>query len=395
MMTNKKVLIVGGGIAGPAMALYCHRLGAKVELLEARNADELDEGLFMGVSPNGLKVLSDLIDLNKLYQEYAPGAIEFYNSKGQMIAELESSYQRDEYGFESIQVKRSAISKLLHQELKRNNIPIYYGTSIVALPVEDGQITPVTDRGNLKAVDLVIGADGIHSRCRSLLFPFVNRPEYTQQLSTGSIISMEGWRFNSKPVSMTFGTRAFFGYTTSNTNEVWWFNNYYRAEEPTREEIKTTLQKELKENLLKLHEKDHPPIQDLIQDSTDIFAYPVYDMPELEKWYTSHVCLIGDAAHATSPHIGQGASLALEDVAILYRCLKSANTPEEAFAAYQNHRKPRVKKIIQQARKVGKSKSKPNPIAVFFRDLLLRHFIKLEKKKMDWVYRYDALSTRI
>jgi len=394
-MTNKKVLIAGGGIAGPAIALYCHRLGAMVELLEARNADELDEGLFMGISPNGLKVLSDLIDLNELYQEYAPGAIEFYNSKGQLIAELESNYQKPKYGFESIQVKRAAISKLLHQELKRNNIPIYYGTSIVALSEKTGQITPVTNSGNLAPVDLVIGADGIHSRCRRLIFPFANKPKYTQQLSTGSIISMEGWRFNSKPVSMTFGARAFFGYTTSNTNEVWWFNNYYRAEEPTREEIKTKLQKEIKENLLKLHEKDPPPIQDLIQYSTDIFAYPVYDMPELEKWYTSHVCLIGDAAHATSPHIGQGASLALEDAAILYRCLKSGNSPEEAFASYQNHRKPRVKKIIQQARKVGKSKSKPNPIVVFFRDMLLRHFIKLEKKKMDWVYRYDALRASI
>ncbi|KAB1065115.1 FAD-dependent oxidoreductase [Salibacter halophilus] len=395
MMVNKKILIVGGGIAGPALAIYCHRLGAEVTLLESRNESELDEGLFLGISPNGLCVLSDLIDLSKLYREYSPGAINFFNAKGKKIAELDTDHQVEKYGWQSIQVKRSSISRLLHNEMRKLDITVLYDTSIVNLKETDDQVLPITSNGNLEPVDLVFGADGIHSECRRIIFPFAHKPKYTHQLSTGSILSIPGWCFEAKPVSMTFGTRAFFGYTTSSNHQVWWFNNYYRKAEPTREEIKTTLQKEIKNNLIKLHEKDHPPIKELIRQSTDIFAYPIYDMPELEMWYTSNVCLVGDAAHATSPHIGQGASLALEDVAILYRCLKTEKSPQAAFARFQDHRKPRVKKIIQQARKVGNSKSKPNPVAVFFRDLFLRHFIKFEKKKMDWVYAYDALQVRI
>ena len=192
MIKNKKILIVGGGIAGPALAIYCHRLGAQVEVLEARKESDLEEGLFMGISPNGLRVLSDLIDINQLHQEYAPGAINFFNAKGRRIAGLETSYQLEKYGFESIQVKRSAISRLLHKELIKRNIPVHYGSSIISLPKENQQIIPVTDSGNHPPVDLVFGADGIHSRCRRLIFPFSPKPKYTKQLSTGSIVSMPG-----------------------------------------------------------------------------------------------------------------------------------------------------------------------------------------------------------
>ncbi|HEY8958539.1 FAD-dependent monooxygenase, partial [Chitinophaga sp.] len=183
---------------------------------------------------------------------------------------------------------------------------------------------------------------------------------------------------------------AFFAYATSNKGEVWWFNNFYLEQEPDRKKIDPALQQEIKTELLQLHQEDQPAINKIITATRDLFAYPIYDMPQLEKWYTKNICLIGDAAHAISPHTGQGASLALEDSAVLAKCLAKYAEPEKAFSVFQALRQKRVEKVVAQARKIGKSKSKANPVATFFRDIFLKHFINLEKKKMDWVYAYRA-----
>jgi len=100
----------------------------------------------------------------------------------------------------------------------------------------------------------------------------------------------------------------------------------------------------------------------------------------------------GDAAHATSPHIGQGASLALEDTVVLSNCLQKFNSPEIAFKCFQQQRQKRVEKIVKQSRKIGNSKSKPNRVAVWLRDHVMSFFIKGVIKKTDWIYGYKPLT---
>lgn len=389
-MNNKKVLIVGAGIAGPALAIKLTEQGARVKIIEARTEAEMNEGLFLGISPNGLNVLAGLIDISKIYKEYVPGTLRFYNAKGRKIAESDASYQENAYGIAGIQVKRSAISGLLQEKLTGMGVAVEYGCRLRSIEYAGTKIEAYTDKGKLTDYDLLIAADGVHSQCRKLLFPQAPGPVYTQMLSTGAVVKIPGWEEASGAVEMIFGERAFFGFSVTNTGEVWWFNNYDREGEPGRMADDFARQQKIKENLLELHKNDDRKIGEIIAASTDLFAYPIYDMPPLEKWHTDKVCLIGDAAHAVSPHIGQGASLALEDSAVLARCLSAYPDPESAFARFRELRADRVAKIIARARKVGKTKSKPNPVANFFRDRMLKHFIHTEKKKMDWIYGYDV-----
>ncbi|MBO9674780.1 MAG: FAD-dependent monooxygenase [Sphingobacteriaceae bacterium] len=388
-MDERKILIVGSGIAGPALAIKLIEQGAQVKIIEARSEAEMNEGLFFGISPNGLNILSGLVDISKLYEEYVPGTLRFYNAKGQRIAELDASYQKEAYGVSSIQVKRSAISNLLQEKLISLGVQIEYGCKLMSIEYSGTKIDVETNKGKLTGYDLLIGADGIHSRCRRLVFPDAPKPVYTKMLSTGAIVKIPDWQEKSEAIEMTFGREAFFGYSTTNTGQVWWFNNYDWEKEPNGTEFNLQ-QQNIKKDLLELHQKDYHKISQIIAASSNLFAYPIYDMPALEKWYTSKVCLIGDAAHAISPHTGQGASLALEDSAILARCLATYPDPELAFSRFQQLRSGRVAKVIAQARKIGRAKSKPNPVANFFRDMMLKYFINMEKKKMHWVYSYDA-----
>jgi 2-polyprenyl-6-methoxyphenol hydroxylase-like FAD-dependent oxidoreductase len=391
IMDNRKILIVGGGVAGPALAIQLVEQGADVKVIEARSEAEMNEGLFFGISPNGLNILSRLVDIKNIYEEYVPATLHFYNAKGRLIAELDASYQKEAYGISSIQVKRSAINDLLQERLSGLGVQVAYGCKLQSIDYAGSKINVETSKGRLTGYDLLIGADGVHSLCRRLAFPDAPKPTYTQMLSTGAIAKIPEWKEPSRAVEMTFGMRAFFGFSITNTGKVWWFNNYDWEQEPDRGVFDDpATQQRVKKELLELHKNDHPKISQVIAGSSDLFAYPIYDMPALEKWYTEKVCLIGDAAHAISPHTGQGASLALEDSAVLAKCMAKYTDPQVAFSRFQQLRSDRVAKVIAQARKIGKAKSKPNPIANFFRDIMLKYFINMEKKKMNWVYEYDV-----
>jgi 2-polyprenyl-6-methoxyphenol hydroxylase-like FAD-dependent oxidoreductase len=312
----------------------------------------------------------------------------FYNSKAKEIAVLSTHYQKSRYGNETMQVKRWHLYELMHDLLRKEGVTIHYGKKAVNI-IEDttGVQVKFYDNTTTKG-DLLFGCDGAFSLIRKTVFPKEATAQFTKIIGTGGFAYLPELEKASKGINMTFGERGFFAYAVSNNNEIWWFNNYFREREPTKEEIKTVLKAEIIDHLLDLHKNDDPLFSKIIKASHEIAAYPIYDIPKLEKWHTARVCLIGDAAHATSPHVGQGASLAMEDTVCLIKCLEENANAERAFERFQQLRQPRVEKIIQQARKIGNAKSKPNPIAVWFRDRMLKFFIKSQIKKLDWIYGY-------
>jgi 2-polyprenyl-6-methoxyphenol hydroxylase-like FAD-dependent oxidoreductase len=110
-------------------------------------------------------------------------------------------------------------------------------------------------------------------------------------------------------------------------------------------------------------------------------------MPPLRQWHRGRVCLLGDAAHATPPHAGQGASLALEDALVMAKCLRDVEDVDSAFATFQSLRKARAESIIAAARRVG-SRKMPGPVGGFFRDLMLPAFIRLATRQAAATYAY-------
>src|SRR5690606_25600530 len=131
-------------------------------------------------------------------------------------------------------------------------------------------------------------------------------------------------------------------YAVSNHDEIWWFNNIAQTTEPKRHELNGAELADLKNRLLALHANDPEPITSIIQAAHSIEIYPIYDIPFLQQWHQGHICLIGDAAHATAPHIGQGASLALEDTLVLAQCIRDFPDLPTAFARFQSLRQARV-----------------------------------------------------
>ena len=389
---NQKAIIIGAGIAGPLLAIQLKRIGYQVSIFESRANDNSNEGVFMGLTPNGLNILKQFISIDKLKTDYTLGSMFFFNSKGQEIASLPTDYQKEKYGAETLQIKRWNLYQQLNNALLNENMEVHYNKKVVTVSETNENVKVVFEDGTTTEGDLLFACDGTFSAVRKTIFPSAIKPQYTKNISTGGFAKLPELQTASKGINMAFGERGFFAYAVSNKGEIWWFNNYHRENEPTKEEVKTVLNAEITSYLLDLHKNDDPVFSKIIKASHHIVAYPVYDIPKVDKWHTSKICLVGDAAHATSPHIGQGASLAMEDTVCISNCLKENKNAELAFQTFQQMRQHRVEKMVKQARKHGDNKAKPNPIAVWFRDRMLKYFIKAEVKKVDWIYGYKIFS---
>jgi 2-polyprenyl-6-methoxyphenol hydroxylase-like FAD-dependent oxidoreductase len=117
---------------------------------------------------------------------------------------------------------------------------------------------------------------------------------------------------------------------------------------------------------------------------------PLEDLPHVPVWSKGRIALIGDAAHATSPSSGQGASLAAESAVELARCLRDLPVPQ-AFQAYERARRDRVERVIATAARTNQSKA-AGPIAARFRDVLMPFFMErfTTPEKMAWQYAYTV-----
>ncbi|WP_332368097.1 NAD(P)/FAD-dependent oxidoreductase [Spirosoma telluris] len=389
-MIEKKAILIGCGISGPVMALFLKRIGIETIIYEAQTQYRDDVGAFLGISPNGLNVLKELMPLENILTDFTPGKMAFFNGKNKNIGEIDNANQTELYGAETVQLKRGLLNKAIREVAIANGINIELGKKLTSITQTEKTATVFFNDGTSATADFIIGCDGIHSTTRKLLFPNGPKPVYTGLLSTGGLTKLANVQNLYGSIRMIFGERAFFAYAVSNLGDVWWFNNISREKEPSRNELTAMELNHLKNTLLALHKNDPEPITDIIKSANKVEIYPVYDIPFLEKWHRGRVCLIGDSAHATAPHIGQGASLALEDTIVLAKCIRDLPSLEAAFAKFQALRQDRVKKIVREARKVGNNKRAPNKFQQFFRDLLLPFFVKMEAKKMDWVYSYKV-----
>jgi 2-polyprenyl-6-methoxyphenol hydroxylase-like FAD-dependent oxidoreductase len=151
-------------------------------------------------------------------------------------------------------------------------------------------------------------------------------------------------------------------------------------------------QEALRRHLRNLHAGWHDPIPRLLDSIGDVVVTATHDVASLPTWSHQRTVLIGDAAHATSPHAGQGASLALEDAMRLCRLLGSSHELADAFAAFEQERRPRAERIVALARRNGNQKRQFGPVGAWIRDQMIRLALPISARGQDWMYRYDPCT---
>jgi FAD-dependent urate hydroxylase len=392
--TNKKALIIGGGIAGPVTAMALQRAGVESVVYEAYDTSAgLGAGAFLTVAVNGLDALRTLDAHEPVLDAGFPTRnIEFFSGTGKRLGEVPIGGTLPD-GTDTHTIKRADLYRVLHDQAIRRGVRIEHGRRLVdAETTPDGGVVARFADGSRAAGDLLIGADGIHSRTRRIIDPTAPEPRYTGLGNIGGFTRNAS--VNTKPgiYVMVWGRRAFFGYTVSPSGEIWWFANPPSARELTRAELAATTTEQWKRWLIDLFADDASPAVEIIEATTgELPATNQYDVPSVPTWHRGPMVIVGDAAHATSPASGQGASMAIEDAVVLAKCLRDLPDIRQAFAAYERLRRERVERVVAQGARSSSGKA-AGPIARVLRDLMLPVILKRVassgEKSLAWMYDY-------
>lgn len=373
----RRALIVGGGIAGPVAAMALQRAGIGAVVYEAYEGGADDAGAFLTLASNGLDALR-AIDAHRLAlaEGFPTPRMEIQSGTGKHLGDVPNGGTLPD-GTVSQTLKRADLYRALRDEAVRRGVRIEYGKRLVdAETTPGGGVVARFEDGTEAEGDLLIGADGVHSRTRRIIDPSAPGARYVPVLNIGGYA--RGVRVQAEPGTfrMVFGRRAFFGYAVHPSGEVWWFANPPRADEPTGAELAAIGTEQWREMLTDLFAGDAMPAVDIIQATPGKLAgWATHDLPSVPTWHRGSMIVIGDAAHATAPSSGQGASMAIEDAVVLARCLRDLPDTRQAFAAYERLRRGRVERIVAHGARTSNSKA-AGPVGRALRDLMLPVILK-------------------
>ena len=386
---NKKAIIIGCGIAGPTLAMALRKGGIESTIYESRESPVDHIGLFFYLGTNGVNILKTLGIEDKIRERgHSCKTSIFKNHNGKSIAEVNESQYGKKYGTTSIVIKREAFQKAMREEAESRGIKIEWGKKLanITTNTDNNTVTAHFEDCSEISGDYVIGCDGIHSKTRKIILPDGPEPKYFGNVAAGAI-TQKNTKQPQNELIFHFGKKAYMIYFVSNENEIMW-GAHLNIDEKLLPGIKSIPPKKWQQKISDLFDKDVNYIQDFIQNEDNISRVPLYDIEFLPTWYKGLVCLVGDSAHATTPHAGQGASIAMESAMTLAKCLRDIPETPDAFARYQQLRKDRVEKMIAMARRSGGMFTTTNPIGKVIRNVISPFMIKFAAKGFDDIYGY-------
>lgn len=375
MDKNNKVIIIGGGIAGFVLALSLDKIGIKSEIFESRKIPKDDVGLFHYLSSNAMNVYKVLGLYDKLKDlGHVCNGIVHYNDKGNKLAAIDESNSFQDYGANSIMIKREFLTQTLREEVISKQIPVNFGKKLVGIQnIGTSNLTALFEDGTDAKGDLLVGCDGIYSKTRQIILPDAPEPYYTKVVISGGYSKLKITDKVTNHIHSNYTKKAFLAYfVLPDSDEVWWWNGVSYPKQESREEISKLSNKEWQESMIEMYDQDVPVVKNLVKsEDLEFIKYPISDMPPLKTWHKKNVCLIGDAIHATSPTNGQGAAMASEDALMLAKCLRDIDDTEHAFEKFQQLRKKRTEKIVKLGRTAGEGYLYTNPVKKWFRNTMI------------------------
>jgi 2-polyprenyl-6-methoxyphenol hydroxylase-like FAD-dependent oxidoreductase len=321
----RSAAVVGGGIGGLAAAIGLHRTGWDVTVFE-RAREPADVGTGLGLWPDAVRALDGLgvgAAVRARARRQASGAL--LRPDGSTIAILDADRIAARGGEPVYLLSRPALLAILAGALPDR--VLRYGVEITALP--DGY-------------DLVVGADGINSRLRAALFGDRHAPRYTGATSWRGVAAMD-----TASGSETWGDGARFGVTPLEPGRTNWY-----AAVVAPEGYRAGLA-----DLRKRFAGWHDPIPGLLDlvDEAEVLRYDLHYLdPPLPTFVRGNVALIGDAAHAMTPDLGQGGCQAMIDGLALAESLSMAVDVPAGLRAYDARRRKPAQRIAAMSRRVGR-----------------------------------------
>ena len=344
-MTDQTFIIVGAGIAGLTLAKAFEDLGINYTLYErAKEIKGLGAGF--GLASNAMKAFEilgfseEIVPLGHMLDDF-----EIQDFTEKTILKADTERLKSNYNTENFAIHRADLHHYLHQSINPKNII----TNKKVIDVQqnfDEVILYFNDNTSVRS-NYVIACDGINSVIRQKLLPKTT-PKYAGYICWRGVI--EDKDYHSKKSIETWGPNGRFGLTPLINNQIYW---YACKNTPLNSEVYQWDLQAIRRNFADYSGTIRSTLQKTKQE--DLITTPIMDLPFLDSYSFNRILLIGDAAHATTPNMGQGACMAVEDVCILIDEIKK--DPRNILIGFENFNRRRLRRtqyIIQTSRLAGK-----------------------------------------
>ncbi len=370
---GNRVLIVGAGPAGLTAAIALTRIGIEVRLFE-RAAELGKAGAGLGVQSNALRALQKLGIGDRIEAAGTELRVqEFRNIHGKPLFSFPQGEVADEYGTPTISLLRADVQLALVDAVPPGVLQL--GAECVAIEQDEQGVAAMFADGHTERGALLIGADGGRSVARKHVYGAADaEPRYSGFTSWRAVVEMSPDTLPADTSRTFLGAGRQFVMFPVGSHRIYWG---LLKREPQGD---TTPASGLHE-LLSEHLRDFPEVTRRLVSATDetkIIRADICDRDPEQTWAKDRVLLIGDAAHMTTPFIGQGAGISMEDAVVLAKELALTDGLRDqrmlagALDSFQRERMPRCAKIVLTSRRRGQMLSLSNPALATVRNTVLR-----------------------
>jgi FAD-dependent urate hydroxylase len=354
-----RILVVGAGIAGLGAARALRQRGFAADVVEREPAwAHTGAGIYLpGNAVRALRALG--LDSTVAERASVIPHQRLCDHRGNLLADIDTAALWGDIG-PCLALHRTDLHAVLASH--GDPVPVRMGVSLQGLSQQDETVAVEFDDGSAGRYDLVLGADGIHSQVRRLVVGAeVVRPvgqvawrfvtECPPELTTWTVLLGRGVTFLAVPI----GRGQVYCYCDAS------------ADSPSRPESDDVTGR-LAE-LLAGFAAPVPAILDSLGPDGAVHVAPVEEVT-LDRWSRGSVLLVGDAAHATSPNMAEGAAMALEDGLVLAECLACGRGITQTVARFQARRRPRTQWVLAQTHRRDRTRNLPPAL----RNLILRRW---------------------
>lgn len=343
MVERGRVAIIGAGLGGMVAASFLQRAGFSVTVFEQALAfSRIGAGILL--SPNVTKILRRL-DLEQALVETGIRPDAFVSrawDTGDVLYELALDAAAEaRFGGPYLNIHRGDLQAILASAVVPGSLRL--GHVLKGLDEHAGHVALAFENSATFEADLVIGADGIWSRVREHLFG-PRMPCYVGKIAMRAIFPTERLgHLRIRDCTKWWGPdrHVLAYYMSPRRDEVYLMGAIPAGGWAPSDPVMQALPREFAEAC----EGFHPDLLDAVTAAVDVSVWPILDRPREDRWSSGRVVLLGDACHPVPPFMAAGGGMAIEDAAVLSRCLDGAGDVAEALRTYERTRVPRVAEV--------------------------------------------------
>lgn len=343
----KTVLVVGGGVGGMTAALALAKRGVAVTLIDS-DPNWRVYGAGITITGMSLRAFDDLGVLDEIRERgFVHNGMRPRRFTGEYIGEPRFAPPGSPPVMHGGGIMRPVLHDILSQQVKAAGIDVRLGVTVEALAQDADGVDVTFSDGASGRYELMVGADGIYSKTRDMIFPDAPKPKFTDQGCWRIVADRPA---NVDRSEIYFGGPLKLGMSPISQDQMYVFllehvpGNPWFAPETHVEHMRA---------LMAPFGGDIPAIRDALGEESQINYRPLEWLLLPDPWYRGRVVLIGDAAHATTPHMASGAGLAVEDGLVLAEELVKTDDVAAALRGFMDRRFERAKLVVETSVKSG------------------------------------------